>query len=329
MEYVCKNGTKGWWEVSGALLSDNRFLGFTSDTTERKLAKDALNESEYFFKESQKVSQTGSYKTDFIKGRWESSEVLDNIFGIDKEYERNVKGWLDIVYTDDREKMNDYLVKEVIGSRKSFDMEYRISRINDKEIRWVHGIGECSFNDKGEILSMIGTIKDINDRKLTEEIILKSEARLLNAVRIAKLGYWEYDIKNDMFTFNDSFYQIFHTTAEQEGGYKMSSSQYAERFVHPDDRAIVGIEIQKAMETYDCQYIGKIEHRIIYSDGNTGYINVLFSIVKDAEGNTIKTFGANQDITERVEVKYELIKAKEKAEESDRLKSAFSSKYVA
>ena len=45
---------------------------------------------------------------------------------------------------------------------------------------------------------------------------------------------WEYDVENDLFTFTDSFYAIFRTTAEQGGGYAMSSADYTKRFVHPE-----------------------------------------------------------------------------------------------
>ncbi len=164
---------------------------------------------------------------------------------------------------------------------------------------------------------------EIDARKKAEEALKTSEAQLSNAMMIAKLGYWEYDVDDDLFTFNDHFYNIFHTTTEKVGGYKMSPAQYAERFLHPDDKPVVAAEMKKAFETPDPDFNRTFEHRIIYPDGTTGHISVRFFIVKDSQGRTIKTFGANQDITERKQVEKELIKAKEKAEESDRLKSAF------
>ena len=46
-------------------------------------AKERADESEFFLKESQDVGNIGSYKTEFIAGKWKSSEALDRIFGID------------------------------------------------------------------------------------------------------------------------------------------------------------------------------------------------------------------------------------------------------
>ncbi len=159
---------------------------------------------------------------------------------------------------------------------------------------------------QGTPVKIIGSIRNITDRKQAEEALRTSEAQLSNAMEIAKLGYWEYDADSDLFTFNDHFYDIFRTTAKKVGGYTMTPSQYAERFLHPDDIAVVATEMKKAMETTDPNFSRTIEHRIIYADGEPGYISVRFFIAKDSQGRTVKTFGANQDITERKQAEEEL-----------------------
>ena len=113
------------------------------------------------------------------------------------------------------------------------------------------------------------------------------------------LGHWEYDVVENVFTFNDAFYAIFHTTAERVGGYQMSPAEYTERFVHSDDRDVVAVETRKALEADDPHFSRELEHKFLYEDGGVGLLSVRFFIVKDAEGRTIKTYGINQDITDR------------------------------
>jgi GAF domain-containing protein/HAMP domain-containing protein len=136
-----------------------------------------------------------------------------------------------------------------------------------------------------------------NARTYTE--IERNQSLLSEALKIARLGNWEYDFENDIFTFTDEFYSIFRTSAEKVGGYTISSADYARIFVHPDDAALVGKEIEKAVTTKDRIYRKHLEHRIVFSDGEVGYIAVNLNVERNEEGKIVRWYGANQDISER------------------------------
>ncbi len=155
------------------------------------------------------------------------------------------------------------------------------------------------FEEDGARKGLIILGRDITERKRMEEALRQSEDQLAKAMRMAAAGHWHYDVARDTFTFNDNFYRIFRTTAEKVGGYRMSSAEYARRFCHPDDAHIVGEEVRAAIQAGDSRYSRRIEHRILYADGEVGHITVRFFIVKDSQGRTIETYGVNQDITER------------------------------
>ncbi len=129
--------------------------------------------------------------------------------------------------------------------------------------------------------------------------IQRNQALLSEALKVARLGNWEYDFEKDLFTFTDEFYTIFNTTVEQVGGYQISAAEYARIFVHPDDAALVGAEIERAINTKDRHFSTRLEHRIIFANGETGYINVNINVDRDANGKIVRWYGANQDITER------------------------------
>ncbi|MBN1830817.1 MAG: PAS domain S-box protein [Deltaproteobacteria bacterium] len=183
-------------------------------------------------------------------------------------------------------------------------------------------IEDIVLRDKDDRIEGIRSIiQDITDLERAEEGQKEFQAQLSNAVEMVHLGPWEYDVANDLFTFNDHFYKIFRTTAEQVGGYTMSSAEYAERFLHPDDRDLVREETRKALETTDPNYSQQLEHRILYPDGTVGYITVRIFTVKDGGGQTIKTYGVNQDITESKKVAKRLRESEEKLARSKKMES--------
>lgn len=169
---VCGDGLVKYISVSVKVETSRhgvarKLIGANQDITSRKLTELLLEKSELFFRNSQKAAHIGSYVLDVEKGVWESSEVLDELLGIDSDYERVMIRWSNLVHEDERRQMEDYFEKEVLMMKKHFNKEYRIRRISDGGVRWVHGLGELLI-ENGKILKMTGTIQDITDRKEAE-----------------------------------------------------------------------------------------------------------------------------------------------------------------
>lgn len=144
-------------------------LGISEDITERNASKKALEESEHSLRESQRIAGLGSYSLDFRSGTWASSEILDELFGIDADYHRTIEEWEQLIHPDDRSRMEHYLKKHVFTQKEPFDQEYRIKRHNDQAERWVHGLGELEFDHQGNPSLLKGQF-----RILLNENVLKS-----------------------------------------------------------------------------------------------------------------------------------------------------------
>ncbi len=154
----------------------------------RRIVEKKLEDSESLLRKSQVAAHIGSYVADFANDTWRSSEVLDEIFGISKEYERTIEGWANIIHPGDREMMINYFNNEVLGKHTNFDKQYRIIRQNDKAERWVHGLGNIETNADGKVVKMIGTIQDITERKKEEDALKEKYAEMdkLNQLMVGR-----------------------------------------------------------------------------------------------------------------------------------------------
>ena len=160
------------------IVADGEVRGFaeiTREVTERVRATTALEESERTLRESQEVARIGSYRLDIATNHWSSSTILDQIFGIDGDYARTVKSWSQILHLDFRDEMLEYFAEEVLAKRQRFDKEYVITRISDGADRWVHGLGRLELDSDGNPVRMIGTVRDITERKEMEQRIRQQE----------------------------------------------------------------------------------------------------------------------------------------------------------
>lgn len=171
------------------------------DITVERRAEEALARSEHMLRESQRVAALGSYAMDIAAGRWESSAILDEIFGIDARFDRSTDGWASLIAPADRAWMVHYFTQEVVGQGKFFDRQYRIVRKGDGAERWVHGLGQLEFDAAHRPVRMFGTIQDITDRKVAESDLRK----LLRAVEQSPVTVVITDLKGAIEYVNPSF----------------------------------------------------------------------------------------------------------------------------
>ncbi|SFC84858.1 PAS domain-containing protein [Algibacter pectinivorans] len=291
-QFISKNGDFIDAEISTKLQEDGKILAIARDITERKKAELKLQESEYNLRQSQIVANIGSYSLDINSGIWKSSLVLDNIFGINESFVRNVENWLDLIHPDDRAGMQNHLETDVIKNHKKFNREYRLIKGDSKEEVWVHGFGELVFGDDGSPLKMIGTIQDITERKKAEVKILESEYNLRLSQKVANIGTYALDLKTQTWESSEILNDILGISKSYE-----KTIESWNQLIHPDDREKI---ISYFQDVVLKEEKFTIEHRFVKHDNKkTIWIHVRGELIRDKDGNPIKVIGTNQDITER------------------------------
>jgi PAS domain S-box-containing protein len=292
-----------WYEVTADPILDSSgvFTGavhIMRDITLRKSAEEALQESEEKFRRIFDMINDGiqihEIQADGKPGKFiEVNEVACRMLQYTRE-ELLELGPLDFV-TGYHSRPLEEITGELLSTGHAiFETEHR--RKDGTIIPVEINTHVVSLHARRMVVS---TVRDITARKRVEEALRQNRLQLANAMDLSHIVNWEFDVADGMFTFDDRFYSLFGTTAEREGGHRMSAEIYAREFVHPDDIPGVGEEIRKLLATRDPNYRGQMEHRIIRRDGEIRTIIARYAPVMDAQGKVIRTFGANQDITER------------------------------
>ncbi len=151
-----------------------------------------------------------------------------------------------------------------------------------------------------EIIEVAQEFNEMMDVRLQAEAALReSETNLSEALDIAHLGHWEYEVASDEFIFNDQYYALHHTTAAKMGGYRMRSADVARLLIHPDDAHMVAEHITMALNTNEADYSVQTEAHILCDDGEDCWVLVRFKAERNEQGVITRLKGVNQDITER------------------------------
>lgn len=219
----------------------------------------------------------------------EVNDMVSEITGYSKEelFNMGIPGLVPLNYLEG-------VMKELLSSQETEQAALEFKFLHKNGERRNGAIKGVKLPKKG----YMGFLTDITQRKKAEEALKLSKIRLENAMSLAHLANWEFDVSSKSFIFNDRLYSMLGTTAEQEGGYWMSAEEYISTFVHPADVQFVTDEIMQLLELEGHNIGINLESRIIRRDGEIRHMNTNIKSFKDDEGNLINVYGANQDITE-------------------------------
>ena len=159
------------------------------------------------------------------------------------------------------------------------------------------------------------------DREITNEKrhrlkVSEIAKRFRLATKTAQMGIWDWNIEKDKLIWDSGMYRIFETEKQDA----LLNYDFWKMRINPADRYLVESNIQNALYK-NKEFLP--EYRIITSTGKTKYLKAYGQVYRDEKNKPIRMIGLNIDITDRKLMEIELEKAKEKAEQSDKLKSEF------
>jgi C4-dicarboxylate-specific signal transduction histidine kinase len=174
-------------ERTSQLMAVNREL--TSEVLQRQRAEEALQRSEAYLAEAQRISHTGSFGWDVSSGQIFWSEETFRIFEHDPANKPTVEVILQRTHPEDRVFFQETL-DQIARDRKAFDFEHRLL-LPDGSLKYVQVVGRASINDESGNFEFVGAVTDITERRRAEEErerLRQVQADLAHVTRMTTMG---------------------------------------------------------------------------------------------------------------------------------------------
>ncbi len=299
-------------------------LGMGLDISERRQAEEALRESEARYR------AVVEHQTEFIV-RWKPdgtrtfvNEAYCSYFGLTPEQALSAE-FLPLVVEEDRAAVQAKIARLLSGAARYEIDTHRVIK-PDGSIGWQEWVDQAIHDDTGKAVEFQSVGRDVTERKRTEEALAVSEAELRAL----------FASMNDVVLVIDQD-GVYRKIAPTNPAllYKPRAELLGKtlREVFPPDRAEAFIHIVRQVietqKTTHIEYPLTIDGKLLWFDASISPLSTDTTLwmardITDRKQSEERLQRLNEELEQRVAVRTEeLAAAMIKAQESDRLKSAF------
>jgi PAS domain S-box-containing protein len=321
-KYVRKDGSSIWVRNNVSLVPGTervpRFImALSEDITQRKRAEEALQRSEGYLAEAQKLTHTGSWAVwvpQMENAQCEGGQGLDvppsfgwnasywskemyRIFGLDPD--ATPPSYMEVVRRLHPEDARYYtpVVAQAIRDRTDFETDYRLLLPNGAA-KYIHVVGHPVVNVSGDVTELIGTAMDVTEQHEARAALqrafeqIKAEETELRRMTDAIATYIHVLRPDGKAIYaNQTALDYIGLTLED-----VQKEDYRARVFHPEDVERLHEERGEAFargEPFEN------EQRALGKDGKYRWFLVRYNPLRDDQGNIIRWYATGTDIEDR------------------------------
>lgn len=191
---------------------------------------------------------------------------------------------------------------ELQQSGQATNAEFRVIRPDGSQC-WVHEHGVPVLDAEGRVERIVGTMRDITERKLADEQIRESEERFRLLSKATNDAIWDWNLLTGMIWWNDALETLFGHPRTQI----TSTIQSLNDRLHPEERATIMASIHQAIDSGEESWMA--EHRFRRQDDQYAHVMNRGYIIRDADGKAVRMIGGMTDHSERKKLEQQFLRA--------------------
>ncbi len=281
-------------EVSGSLLV--RAIRYA---IERNRLETALQRSEALLNESQGIALVGSWELDVVANRLVWSDEVYRMFGLrPQDFGATYEAFLETVHPDDRAAVDAAYTGSLREGRDTYEIEHRIIRRDNGEVRVVHEKCRHVKDRSGRIVRSIGMVQDITERKWAEEALNRERDLVRRIMETSPAGIVMVNREGQITFANTRAEQVLGLTRAE-----IRSRTYNDplwRITDYDGNPFLDEELPFRRVMATGQPVFGVRHAIEWPDGRRVLLAINGAPLLDAAGRVDGMVASVEDVTAQV-----------------------------
>ena len=291
--------------VSATLVTAGIIRGLEVASTERAEAVARMQQTNRRLSQTtdrleiaQKIAKIGNWEWDAATvNQWWSDETY-RLLGLKPQSAPAGNNLLFATIRDSDGAWVQHAFAESEKNQTGYAISYRITLADGTE-RVLHEIAEPIFDENGQFTGQRGTLQDITEQFLAEQKLREAGQRLEAALRLARLGTWEWNPDGNTLKLSDETAKIWGLEPNiREVSYEEINSR-----IHRDDIDQAMALILNTVETGEPY---TFEYRLIRPDEAVRTVTEHAERFTDEAAGKMLVHGTIQDITETKRIQEEL-----------------------
>ncbi len=183
--------------VFDELGNHTNFIALQKDITNEIETKQEMMRMNSRFEMITEKSMIGIWELEWPDLKIDWSDLLFDIYGFEKQEGANRNDlWRSVIHQDDKNDVLERLDQMISGQINVVHDEYRIIRNNDQQERLVECLTIAERDERGGLIRLVGSVKDVTDVKQYQNSILNQNEEL-KKINL-ELDNFVYSISHDL-----------------------------------------------------------------------------------------------------------------------------------
>ena len=228
-----------------------------------------------------------------------------------------VSEYMDVIYPEDRSVFYDAMQSLIAGKNVTINFTCRIQTKYDETWQYCDFMGVPFDQDEnGDIIRYTGFRQNIPKIQQLNRELKERNYKIELSFKTVGMSYWGFDVKSLKFSaFNDPINDFYSEKTITPEDYLNAT--------HPDDVVFVRKYMEHMFRGIDKDFNVKYRSKTKWDDEWQTLLVTGIQVERDKEGHVTRYSGITINNTKWEKMIQQLKELKEKAELSDRLKSAF------
>ena len=262
------------------------------DITERKRLEQANQDQADRLRLAMDIAKLATWDWNILTNQIIWSDNCEEVQGLPRgSLNETFEAYQRLVHPEDLPRLLADIECALSGQRP-YRTEHRIVPPTG-EVQWIEGNGVVYRDELGRPIRMVGTVRNITERKRIEQAMRVNEERYARVTAVGRVGVWELDVQAGTYYGDMNLKAMFGYQPDE-----LSADPFVWlNLVHPDDQSIAMAQWQRIVSRKADEY--NYELRMIRKDGTVIWTDIRGHAVRDADGRLTHVIGATLDITDR------------------------------